>query len=92
MVGAPRAQSFFDRQREIDEPGMVYKCSIKSSNCEPFTIDTLGNINRDYDTEYDGNCLSEFKAYQWLGASLDGSSKDDGRFVVRIFFLSFNEM
>lgn len=85
MVGAPRAQSSLEMQRKINESGAIYKCSFESSRCEPFVIDKLGNINNENNFDY--LLKSEYKDYQWLGASMDGNSMDDEKFVVSLRIL-----
>lgn len=84
MVGAPRAQSSLEMQRNINETGAIYKCSFQSSDCKPFVFDSLGNINNE-NSIYTYN--SEKKDNQWLGASMDGNSLDGERFVVSYDFI-----
>lgn len=81
LVGAPRAQSTLETQRNINETGTIYKCSFnKSTNdCSPFVFDALDNYNEEND-QYTFN--NEKKDYQWLGASMDGSASDTEKFVV----------
>lgn len=84
MVGAPRAQSSLEMQRNINETGSIYKCSFRSSSCEPFVFDKAGNVNNE-NTAYTFD--SEKKEHQWLGAAMDGNSLDGERFVVSSGFI-----
>ncbi|XP_050094025.1 integrin alpha-PS3-like [Anopheles aquasalis] len=80
FIGAPRAQSQLESQRNIHEPGAVYKCSYTStSDCWPFHLDKEGNIHVE---RYDGYIRSERKDYRLLGAAMDGLTADGNWFVV----------
>ncbi|XP_049542745.1 integrin alpha-PS3-like [Anopheles darlingi] len=80
FIGAPRAQSQLESQRNIHEPGAVYKCSYTSaSGCWPFHLDKEGNIHVE---RYDGYIRSERKDYRLLGAAMDGLTADGNWFVA----------
>ncbi|CAD7092606.1 unnamed protein product [Hermetia illucens] len=78
-VGAPRAQSTLQSQLSIDEPGVIFKCVLKTGRCTPFNFDTKGDIAAEpNDYTWD----SENKEHQWLGASMDGGPHEKDRMVV----------
>lgn len=82
FIGAPRAQSTVEKQRKINETGAIYKCNLDSEiigNCSPFVFDEWGNVHGDPDMY---TYTNEKKDYQWLGATMDGSSNDNDKFVV----------
>ncbi|XP_035791743.1 integrin alpha-PS3-like isoform X2 [Anopheles albimanus] len=80
FIGAPRAQSQLESQRNIHEPGAVYKCSYTStSDCWPFHLDKEGNTHVE---KYDGYIRSERKDYRMLGAAMDGLTADGNFFVA----------
>lgn len=79
MVGAPRGQPLSEKQRTINEIGVIYKCFFNTSSCKQFVVDEWGNVDDERDP-----LKSEFKDHQWLGASMDGNSKDGQRFVVSV--------
>lgn len=90
LIGAPRAQSTLEMQRNINETGAVYKCNFDKSvngKCSPFTFDKLDNYNEGNDELTFNN---EKKDYQWLGASMDGSSSDSDKFVVSTYWHQVN--
>ena len=43
IVGAPRANSTLPEQVRINEPGVIYKCTIQNGQCNPFNFDNSGN-------------------------------------------------
>lgn len=78
-MGAPRAQSTLQSQLSIDEPGVIFKCVLKTGRCTPFNFDTKGDITAEpNDYTWD----SENKEHQWLGASMDGGPHEKDRMVV----------
>lgn len=82
FIGAPRAQSTFELQRSINETGAIYKCTFEkpmAEICAPFVFDSIGNDHED-NNEFTFN--KEMKDFQWLGASMDGTSSDTDKFVV----------
>lgn len=82
LVGAPRAQSTLEMQRNINETGAIYKCSFErtiNEACVPFVFDSMGNNHED-NKEYTFN--KEKKDFQWLGGSMDGTASDTDKFVV----------
>ncbi|XP_053664153.1 integrin alpha-PS3-like [Anopheles marshallii] len=83
LVGAPRAQSDLEYQRNINETGAIYKCSFaNSSTCVPFRLDRQGDTNyEDYYTNH-AEIRSEKKEHQMLGASVDGLGSDGAWFVA----------
>ncbi|XP_016972356.1 integrin alpha-PS3-like [Drosophila rhopaloa] len=78
FVGAPRAQSTFQAQSNIEEPGMIYRCSLENQNCQPYALDSKDNEDS-YDTLFLG---SKHKDFQWLGASMDGGTQDTDKLLV----------
>ncbi|GAB0091178.1 Integrin alpha-PS3 [Sergentomyia squamirostris] len=77
IVGAPRAVPWLETQRNIREPGAIYKCDITDNSCNFYTFEKLGNLQVEHNP-----MESETRDYQWLGASIDGPGRDDGRLVV----------
>uniref|UniRef100_A0A182IK10 Integrin alpha second immunoglobulin-like domain-containing protein n=1 Tax=Anopheles atroparvus TaxID=41427 RepID=A0A182IK10_ANOAO len=84
LVGAPRAQSDVEYQRNVNETGAVYRCSFSpnaTSPCAPVQLDRQGNTN--YENEYHYQEIrSEKKDHQMLGASVDGLGTDGDWFVA----------
>ncbi|XP_017061823.1 integrin alpha-PS3-like [Drosophila ficusphila] len=80
IVGAPRAHSSLESQRNIHEPGAIYRCSLESGACAPYDLDSRGNCNSSSNssTTFD----RERKDYQWLGGSLDGGTRDEDRLLA----------
>uniref|UniRef100_A0A6B2EME7 Putative vitronectin receptor alpha subunit n=1 Tax=Phlebotomus kandelakii TaxID=1109342 RepID=A0A6B2EME7_9DIPT len=77
LIGAPRAPARLESQRNVREPGAIYKCDIESSQCQHYIFDRYGNVLVEND-----RIQSETKDEQWLGASMDGPGRDEGKFVV----------
>lgn len=88
LIGAPRAQSTLESQRNVKEIGLVFKCNLNSDgnnqgNCEPFHFDTVGNTRVENDFSYYSNSYeSEKKDFQFFGAAMDGHGSETDRFVV----------
>uniref|UniRef100_A0A182N9J2 Integrin alpha second immunoglobulin-like domain-containing protein n=1 Tax=Anopheles dirus TaxID=7168 RepID=A0A182N9J2_9DIPT len=83
IVGAPRAQSDSEYQRNINETGAIYKCSFANQPvCAPFRLDRQGNS--DYEDPYQNltEIRSQIKEHQMLGATVAGLGADDGWFVA----------
>lgn len=78
IVGAPRAQSTLEAQREVNETGAIYKCSFSAGTCNPYVFDRLGNEEKVNEYTFD----SQMKDYQWLGASMDGGTRDTDKLIV----------
>lgn len=80
IIGAPRAQSTLESQRNVNETGAIYRCALEKPNiCYPYIFDDKGNRNIEQsDYTYD----SEKRDFQWLGASMDGGLSDTDKFVV----------
>uniref|UniRef100_A0A1I8PYL5 Uncharacterized protein n=1 Tax=Stomoxys calcitrans TaxID=35570 RepID=A0A1I8PYL5_STOCA len=80
IIGAPRAQSTLPHQRQINETGAIYRCTLNDpTNCSPYVFEERGNILLDKNaTHY----LSELREFQWMGASMDGGSRDSDRLIV----------
>ncbi|XP_055380009.1 integrin alpha-PS3-like [Condylostylus longicornis] len=75
FIGAPRAQSSTESQRNINETGLIYKCTLESGSsghCVVYLIDKKGNEHSE-DNEH--TIDSKKKDFQWLGGSLDGGPK-----------------
>lgn len=52
LVGAPRAQSTLETQQNINETGVIYKCTFDKSptgNCAPFIFDKMGSHSQPND-------------------------------------------
>lgn len=79
IIGAPKAQSNVPNQREINETGVIYKCTFAdttdNNNCKPFVFDKLGNYE-------DGTLNSRILENQLLGFAVDGLGNDDQKIVV----------
>lgn len=77
LISAPRANSTLYSQREILEPGMIYKCKFNNEACEEYYMDRSG------DSEKNKNYLNnEKKEYRLLGFSMDGGENDNDPFVA----------
>lgn len=71
-------------QRRINETGAIYKCNFNANAnepCMPFVFDSTGN-NQEDNKEFTFN--KEKKDFQWLGATMDGTSSDTDKFVVSL--------
>uniref|UniRef100_A0A1A9WWH1 Integrin alpha second immunoglobulin-like domain-containing protein n=1 Tax=Glossina brevipalpis TaxID=37001 RepID=A0A1A9WWH1_9MUSC len=79
IVGAPRAQSTLPSQRNVNETGAIYRCSLTDSTCSPYVFDSNGNRNIEY-SEYTYD--SEKRDFQWLGGAMDGGVKDTDKLLV----------
>ncbi|XP_055691465.1 integrin alpha-PS3 [Lutzomyia longipalpis] len=77
LVGAPRAVARLESQRNVREPGAIYKCNIESSSCNLYAFDRQGNVVVEDDPIH-----SETKHEQWLGGAMDGAGSDEGKFVA----------
>uniref|UniRef100_A0A182SV92 Integrin alpha second immunoglobulin-like domain-containing protein n=1 Tax=Anopheles maculatus TaxID=74869 RepID=A0A182SV92_9DIPT len=83
MVGAPRAQSDLEYQRNINETGAVYKCGFENPlSCVPFRLDRQGNSNYEDYYASDPEIRSELKEHQQLGATVDGLGSTDAWFIA----------
>ncbi|XP_017027542.1 integrin alpha-PS3-like isoform X1 [Drosophila kikkawai] len=79
IVGAPRAQSTLVSQRNISEPGAIYRCSLLNGECHPYVLDETGNL----DVPYNGVTLDSVRHdFQWLGGSMDGGTRDTDKLLV----------
>lgn len=85
FIGAPRATSYLPDQRNITEPGAIYRCPLadlrtaSTATCAPYTFDAAGNQPPTADKYvYKG----ELHDRQWLGASMAGGSLDSDRLIV----------
>ncbi|EDV55931.1 integrin alpha-PS4 [Drosophila erecta] len=79
MVAAPRANSSLEAQRGILEPGVIFRCSLETSNCSSYDIDPNGNKDAEPN---DGLLEAKGKDFQWMGGAMDGGTKDSDKFVV----------
>ncbi|KAH8348114.1 hypothetical protein KR084_004242, partial [Drosophila pseudotakahashii] len=79
IVGAPRAQSTLNSQSTIEEPGAIYRCSLKNARCSTYVLDFKGNVNT---TNNIPIMKSQFKDFQWLGGSMDGGTRDTDKLLV----------
>ncbi|XP_058066154.1 integrin alpha-PS3-like [Anopheles bellator] len=80
LVGAPRAQSDLESQRNINEIGTIFRCNFtQTSPCWQYRFDRQGNTN--YEEHFD-EIRSERKDYQMFGASVDGLASDQDWFVA----------
>ncbi|XP_011178712.1 integrin alpha-PS3 isoform X2 [Zeugodacus cucurbitae] len=81
IVGAPRAQSTLPAQRNVNEPGAIYRCSLSpSSTCTPYVIDDKGNRTIESFDSYTYD--NEARDNQWLGGSMDGGTKDSDKLLI----------
>ncbi|XP_052838413.1 integrin alpha-PS3-like isoform X1 [Drosophila gunungcola] len=79
IVGAPRAQSTLESQRNINETGAIFKCSLTNGTCYPYVVDSRGNV------KYKRVCPifeGEGRDFQWLGGTMDGGTKDADKLIV----------
>ncbi|XP_035907120.1 integrin alpha-PS3-like [Anopheles stephensi] len=84
LVGAPRAQSDLEYQRNVNETGAIYKCDFRETPtaCVPYRLDRQGNSNyEDYYT-YHREIRSELKDHQMLGATVAGLGAENAWFVA----------
>ncbi|KAH8388159.1 hypothetical protein KR200_011056 [Drosophila serrata] len=79
IVGAPRAQSTLESQRNINETGAIYRCSLLNGQCNPYILDQTGNVDAPFN-EY--TLDSQRKDFQWLGGSMDGGTRDTDKLLV----------
>ncbi|KAH8277662.1 hypothetical protein KR018_003291, partial [Drosophila ironensis] len=79
IVGAPRAQSTLETQKNINETGAIYRCSLASGSCSPYVLDPEGN-KKAYQSEYTWDSTN--KDHQWLGMSMDGGPRDTDKLLV----------
>ncbi|XP_017077310.1 integrin alpha-PS3-like [Drosophila eugracilis] len=79
IVGAPRAQSTLEQQSTLDEPGGIYMCSLKSGVCDPYVLDSVGDVD---DPSKCTTFNYQRKDQQWLGASMDGGIRDEDNLLV----------
>ncbi|KAH8348354.1 hypothetical protein KR084_006705, partial [Drosophila pseudotakahashii] len=77
FVGAPRAQSTLETQKDIDEPRAIFGCSLESGTCVPYVLDNEGNTKNELTT-----IKSRTKHHQRLGGSMDGGTKDTDKLLV----------
>lgn len=77
IIGAPRDQSSFIEQRNINETGSIYQCSLYTALCTVSNFNSDGNIKTN-----DFKNKKEDKKYQMLGANMDGEDTDDGGLIV----------
>ncbi|KAH8407473.1 hypothetical protein KR222_001829 [Zaprionus bogoriensis] len=79
FVGAPQAQSTLEAQRNINETGAIYRCSLLEGNCSPYVIDGGDNV-KIWNSEYTWD--SQRRDFQWLGGSMDGGTRDTDKLIV----------
>ncbi|XP_017125156.1 integrin alpha-PS3 isoform X1 [Drosophila elegans] len=79
IVGAPRAQSTLESQRNINETGAIYRCSLTDGVCSPYVLDSRGDVDAPYN-EYTWDSMR--KDFQWLGGSMDGGTRDTDKLLV----------
>lgn len=84
MIGAPRDQSTVYNQRNINEPGVIYKCTWSSNvTCHAYSVDKKGNeIVKEKKELKKSNDATEFKSNQMLGATMDGMNSESNSFVT----------
>ncbi|XP_042855750.1 integrin alpha-7-like isoform X1 [Penaeus japonicus] len=69
VVGAPRANSSYYNPEQITEPGTIFKCNLRSRECEELFIDREGNSESlDQNSEFR---YMDLKNNGWLGGALD---------------------
>ncbi|KAH8401664.1 hypothetical protein KR009_007208, partial [Drosophila setifemur] len=79
IVGAPRAQSTLESQRNVNESGAIYRCSLINGVCSPYVLDPRCDVN----APANGYTIdSERKDHQWLGGSMDGGTRDSDKLLV----------
>ncbi|EDW47968.1 GM21601 [Drosophila sechellia] len=79
LVAAPRANSSLEAQRNISEPGVIFRCYFESDNCSPYNIDPKGNY---IGMPNDGLLTAKNKNYRWLGGAMDGGTRDSDKFLA----------
>ncbi|XP_016972539.1 integrin alpha-PS3 isoform X2 [Drosophila rhopaloa] len=79
IVGAPRAQSTLESQRNINETGAIYRCSLTNGICSPYVLDPKGDVDAPFN-EYTFDSVR--KDFQWLGGAMDGGTKDSDKLLV----------
>ncbi|XP_071451532.1 integrin alpha-PS4-like [Hetaerina americana] len=79
MVGAPRANSTYERHLNVNEPGVVYRCPFwPPQKCEPLLLDKTGNDKYKYRRMF----FWDLKDGAWIGAAMDVQPGPNGRVVV----------
>ncbi|KAH8265351.1 hypothetical protein KR038_004985, partial [Drosophila bunnanda] len=76
IVAAPRSQSTLASQRNINETGAIYRCSLDKDDCSPYIIDGKGQFN------LTGYTYVGRKDFQFLGGSMDGGTLDTDMLLV----------
>lgn len=75
LIGAPRANSTLSTQKNVVEPGMIYRCTY-DENCNAFILDTAtGSV-------YNESDANNLRANQFLGFSMDGHETENDTFVA----------
>uniref|UniRef100_W8BH52 Integrin alpha-PS3 n=1 Tax=Ceratitis capitata TaxID=7213 RepID=W8BH52_CERCA len=81
IVGAPRAQSTLPAQRNVNETGAIYRCSLSTtSTCNVYVIDDKGNRTIEQPDSYTYD--NEARNNQWLGGAMDGGTKDTDKLLI----------
>ncbi|KAH8361875.1 hypothetical protein KR200_004249 [Drosophila serrata] len=86
IVGAPRSQSTLASQRNINETGAIYRCSLEMDDCSPYIVDHQGQDILSKNT-YKGR-----KDFQFLGGSMDGGTLDTDMLLVCAPRFSFSSI
>lgn len=87
MIGAPRDQSTVFSQANINEPGVIYKCTWSSNvSCHAYNFDSDGHKIFEKSEVVNGkkirNDAHEWKNNQMLGATMDGMNSESDLFVA----------
>jgi hypothetical protein len=77
LVGAPKANSTLPLQKNLIEPGLIYKCSFNEI-CKVLEIDIKG----DQQGNPFRNIPPERKDFRLLGYSIDGHENENDNFVA----------
>lgn len=67
LIGSPRSQNTLESQKNVNEPGAVYKCNLNNErSCKVYTVKNRGSVNKE----------------QLLGWSMDGLESEKNSFMT----------
>jgi hypothetical protein len=82
LVGAPRSNSLLDDQKELNEPGVVFKCDLETRLCHDFNFDAEGNEGFRKNTSNGTLHFKQKKESQMLGSVMSGGPSESDPLVV----------
>ncbi|XP_042876355.1 integrin alpha-9-like, partial [Penaeus japonicus] len=72
VVGAPRANSSYYNPEQITEPGTIFKCNLRSRECEELFIDRVESLDQNSEFRY---MESQEQRMAWRGVGLSRCTK-----------------